>query len=296
MKFFDKLIVKIFNYGAKKYLSIKENHYKKLPTVPSFVLRIAKYKTKCEIEESLEKFEPDIQEELLFYGKHHFELEDLQTGESIGNYLQFIKKTEHLEGNILELGTYKGGCTVMLAQFLKKINSKKKIFACDGFFGYPIDDKFSSQKNAKGTITDTNFQTVAKKFKKFNVDDKITIIQGLFEETLEKNLSNEKFSFVIIDCDLYESVKFCLKFVYPKIVENGIIVFDNYDLYNFGPNSKFEEERLGLIETNTADWSKLFPEKQLAWGEIKAVDEFCNERKIKLDLTPAPHIKKKKLK
>jgi predicted O-methyltransferase YrrM len=287
MKLLDKIIVKIFKLGAKKYWNIKENHLNKLPNIPSFAVPIAKYTTELQMKEISKKFEPEIQDELLFYGKHHFELEDLQTGDHIGNFCQFIKETERLEGNILELGTYKGGSTVMLARFLKKINSKRKIFACDAFLGYPYEDKFSTQKNAKGTISDTSFEDVLKKFKKFNVDDKITIVKGLFEETLEKKLSNEKFSLVLIDCDLYDSVKFCLKFTYPRIVDDGLLIFDNYSLIG----NKAEEKIKNLSDRNTSNLSEIFPD-ETAWGEVKAVDEFCSEEKIKLDLKPMPHIKK----
>ena len=37
-----------------------------------------------------------------------------------------------------------------------------------------------------------------------------------------------------LDCDLYKSYKESLEFMYPKVVQNGIIVFDEYlDQKNF---------------------------------------------------------------
>jgi len=212
-----------------------------------------------------DKFSPFIQEELEFYKINHHELEDVQDGEGIGNMLDFIKNTENLEGDILELGVYKGGSTIMIARFLKKLGSKKKIYACDSFAGLPYDDKFSYTKNAKGMFSDSSANIVKKKFKKFNVDEGIVMIEGLFEDTLYKKLADEKFSFVFVDCDLYDATKFSLDFVFPRLAKGGIVLFDEYDR---------------------------FLKDSYEWGETRAVDEFCEANNIKVNLDPLPHLKK----
>ena len=93
----------------------------------------------------MNQFEPSVIEELNFYIKSHYELQDLQDGRDMGNLLTFIKDNESVKGDILELGIYKGGTTIMIAHFLKKIKSAKKVFACDAFIGLPYDDKFSTR-------------------------------------------------------------------------------------------------------------------------------------------------------
>ena len=57
-----------------------------------------------------------------------------------------------------------------------------------------------------------------------------------------------------------------MEFVYPRLAEGGIIMFDEYD--------RTDSDNPG-------------------WGETKAVDEFCSSRKIKVNLLPVPHIRKK---
>ena len=69
----------------------------------------------------MNQFEPSVIEELNFYIKNHYELQDLQDGRDMGHLLTFIKDNESVKGNILELGIYKGGTTIMIAHFLKKI-------------------------------------------------------------------------------------------------------------------------------------------------------------------------------
>lgn len=151
----------------------------------------------------------------------------------------------------------------MFSKLLDLINSKKKIYTCDAFIGLPYNDKFSTWKNAKGEFADTILEFVKSQFEKFGAKQRIEIIDGLFENTLYQKLSNNKFSFVLVDCDIYDSTQFCLPFIYERT--NGVIAFDNYEI----------------------DKSK-----QSTWGETKAVDEFCSEKKIKLQIKPIPHISK----
>jgi len=257
--------IKLYKFGAKAYRRIKRDYVKSLPDDPLVSLHLKNHIFKFLTKAVYTEFEPIIQEELSFYVKHHDELEDQQDGGDIGNLLKFVKETENFSGDILELGTYKGGTTVMLARFLKKIGSKRKIFSCDAFIGLPTDDKFSHTKNAKGKYSDCDPDSVLRKFQKFGVDDEIILIEGLFEKTLYEKLAEQKFSLVFVDCDLYDTTKFCLDFVFPRLSEGRIIMFDDYD--------------------------RAFKENP-TWGETRAADEFCLSKKIKINLEPVPHIKK----
>jgi len=243
---------------------LKKNYMKFLPLIPQTnpkIKPIFSFMTKI----ISKQFDPIIQEELDFYLKHHYELEDLQEGLGIASLLNFLKDLENIEGDILELGTYTAGTTIMLARFLKKIKSKKRIYGCDTFSGLPYEDDFSTQKNVKNMFTTRDYESVIKKIRKFNVDDKITLVKGLFSETLYQQLNEKKFSFVLVDCDIYKSTKESLQFTFPRLKKGGVIMFDDYDIAD-------RENPL--------------------WGETKAVDEFCYENKIKINMFPVLHIKK----
>ena len=110
--------------------------------------------------------EPDIKKAINFYIENHENIQDGQGIYKIMFILQCIKETEHLEGNIIELGSYKGGNAIMMAKFLKQIGSKKKIYACDTFEGCPYDDEFVSNPAGKGALSDTSFDFVLKQIKK----------------------------------------------------------------------------------------------------------------------------------
>jgi len=260
--FFRKLIFESYLLSKRVYSDFWLKHVKKekhQAHIKPKSNKLFKISTRC----IATQFEPTIREEMDYYIKHHYELEDLQEGLGMATWLEFMKKTENLEGNILELGIFRGGLTVMTGRFLKKLNSKKKVFACDAFIGLPYDDKFSLVPNVKGLYSETNAELVQKKFQEFNVSEKISLVEGLFEETLYEKLSDKKFSLVLVDCDLYDATKYCMEFVYPRLTKGGVIMFDDYDRVN-------RDDPVG--------------------GETKAVDEFCESNNLTVNLFPEPHI------
>ena len=173
--------------------------------------------------------------------------------------VQLLWQTRKVPGDIIELGTYKGGSTIIMALFLKQIGLNKHIFACDTFKGHPYDDlPVHPHKHRKGDYSDTSIQYVSQKFLKYGVINSITIVEGLFEETLPKKLSNQQFSFAFIDCDLYKSTKFCLNFLIPRIAPNGIIALHDY----------------GNVRASLT----------------LAVHEQCAKQNLKVKLAPVPHI------
>ncbi len=170
--------------------------------------------------------------------------------------LQCIKETEKLEGDIIEFGSYKGGNVIMIAKFLQQIGSKKKVYACDTFEGIPNDDNFVGNPKGKGMFSDSNFDFVLKQIKKYRVDDKIFLLKGLFSDTLN-DLNAKKFSLVFIDCNIYDSAKFAISFVYPRLVNDGVLISHCYGV------------RKG-------------PEDKSQWGETVAVDEYLSNKLKKL--------------
>ena len=57
---------------------------------------------------------------------------------SFDGYLNFIKKNhKKIKGDLLEAGVFRGKSLLSVALFLKKINSKKKIYAFDTWEGFP---------------------------------------------------------------------------------------------------------------------------------------------------------------
>tara|TARA_B100000953_G_C17970732_1_gene406036 strand:+ start:133 stop:1005 length:873 start_codon:yes stop_codon:yes gene_type:complete len=262
----------LLRYFAKLYRATQEKFPNIFPADPLNVMNkpkspLTKFLLRLKIYAHTSDFEPIIKKELLFFVKNQKELDARVSAKKLGIILSLIRKTEEINGDIIELGVASGGTTVMMAHFLKQINSKRKIYAYDTFEGYPYEDKFSvnADDESKKLKGDDSFSLdfVRNKIKKFNMHDKITLVKGPFEDTLHLEATPKQFSFIFSDSGLYDSTKFSLDFVWVRLSKNGIILFDQYG----GGTS---DQLKGGV------------------GETKAVDEFCAKEKLNLQLNPEP--------
>ena len=153
-------------------------------------------------------------------------------------------KRNNVDGNLAELGVYKGD----FAKRLNQLFPDKKLYLFDTFEGFNVKDidteKQKSFSSGEQDFSDTSIDLVLSKMK---YRDNCIVKKGFFPQSAIGVV--DKFCFVSIDADLYEPILAGLKFFYPKLENKGyIFVHDfNNDLYK---------------------------------GARKAVIEFCNENNI----------------
>lgn len=131
--------------------------------------------------------------------------------------VDILKK--NLPGDIAECGVYKGGS----ARLLATIFPNKKIFLFDSFDGMHESDVLPNGHN-KGDFSDTSLLQV-----KDYLGDKPNCLffSGWLPESAS-SLTDEKFSLVHIDLDLYQSTKTAINLFWPRLVEGGFMIFDDY--------------------------------------------------------------------
>ena len=154
------------------------------------------------------------------------------------------------EGDIAELGVYKGRLTRLLAKvcYLKH----KQLFLFDTFNGFnKADLECENLEENIEDFSDTNADKVMNIcIKKGMRQENIKMKVGWFPESFDEEVKNAKFAFVSIDFDLYKPIKSALELLYDNVVEDGWIVVHDYG------NKNYE-------------------------GARKAVNEFIAEQKIK---------------
>lgn len=134
--------------------------------------------------------------------------------------VQAIIAVKRIKGDIAEVGVFHGGTSKIIARY----KGNKSLFLFDTFEGFPKTSKkdlplfrsgmFSSQyKEVKSHFTD---------------EKKVYLYKGIFPQDTGKYIKNNKFSFVNLDVDLYESTLHCLQFFYPRINRGGIIISHDY--------------------------------------------------------------------
>ena len=184
-----------------------------------------------------------------------------------------IKAVDHIvenniPGAIIECGVYRGGSVAaMLYRLLELGDNTREIYLYDTYTGMSEP----SEEDAKigGThektfekyerVTDEHITNwcygplgiVQQVINRTNYPPhKVTYIKGMVEDTLPNNTINE-IAILRLDTDFYESTKAELKHLYPKVVPNGVIILDDYGVWQ---------------------------------GARKAVDEYFNAHEITVDL------------
>lgn len=131
-----------------------------------------------------------------------------------------------IEGDVLEVGVFRGGTGCMMANRLRFVSPAKNMILCDTFSGVvkagPKDTTYVGGEHA-----DTSMQIVQDLAAKLGVGN-IRCHQGIFPEQTGYRVSNRKFSLCHIDVDVYESARDVINWVWPRLSVGGCVVFDDY--------------------------------------------------------------------
>ena len=155
---------------------------------------------------------------------------------------QYADETKNLIGNSVECGVFKGGCSALIAS----CNPRRKHYAFDTYDSFPPDAFSEIDRDNVGEFDDIDLNHL---LALLNAYSNIIPVKGAFADTFNTLGDDERFSFVYIDADLYESTKQCCGFFYSRITTGGVMLFDDY----------------------------LVPQCP---GVKKAVDEFCTSQNI----------------
>lgn len=155
-----------------------------------------------------------------------------------------------VRGEYAELGVYLGNNCAVLHEYCKKHN--RKLYMFDTFEGFDDRDLTGIDKDQMMQFVDTSLEGV-KAF--VGVDEYTRYIKGYFPDSLTDECMEQEFSFVSIDCDLYQPIKAGLEFFYPRLSKGGMIFVHDY--------------------------SGCFFE-----GARKAVDEYCSDNELSLVMLP----------
>jgi O-methyltransferase len=134
---------------------------------------------------------------------------------------QLALQCRSLEGNVAEIGVYKGGTARLISKVFAETDKTVHLF--DTFTGMPPTDK-NKDLHREGDFPDVLLDDV----KKFLKDcDNIRLWPGIFPDTASP-IMNMRFCFVHIDADIYKSVMDCCRFFYPRMKTGGTMIFDDY--------------------------------------------------------------------
>lgn len=123
-------------------------------------------------------------------------------------------KSHSMDGDIVEIGSWQGKSTVLLAKSLSKPNSKV----------YAIDPHKGSQEHIHLYGDIDTFERFQANLKKYDVDEKVVVIREYSKDAINK-IPN-KISMLWIDgSHEYPDVKSDFELYFPKLKLGGIVLF-----------------------------------------------------------------------
>ncbi len=164
------------------------------------------------------------------------------------------------DGIYLELGTFRGSTILSCAEAVKKFNLKVDLYGIDTFEGFPKSNGINlydhpnhfKELYKNNLITKDHYDSASKRTQEFtNLDhlnsfyfkdtnniftnvknyDNINLIESEIINSGDKIKRPIKVLF--FDCDLYDSYLEGLKLFYDKVINGGVIVFDEYYSYKY---------------------------------------------------------------
>lgn len=132
-------------------------------------------------------------------------------------------------GDIVETGTWRGGCCIFIRALLKELNDSRTIWACDSFEGMPIPkDNIDGYDHSSKQYLTVSLEQVQSNFRRFGMlDGQVRFLKGWFCDTLP-TAPIETISVLRLDGDLYHSTMDVLTNLYHRVSRSGYVIVDDY--------------------------------------------------------------------
>lgn len=176
----------------------------------------------------------------------------------------FITAHDDTFGDYLEFGVFTGSSFNFAIKANRRINRlfEKKtncnFYGFDSFEGFGEIKQFDVNPSFKNKTFVVNKKKVLNNIKKIAKTDNYKIIEGYYDNTLNKKNPLEygikKSRIIMIDCDLKESTKLALDFILPSLQLGTIILFDDYHYYKgditkgeYGAFEEFKQKNPNIL-------------------------------------------------
>jgi O-methyltransferase len=168
--------------------------------------------------------------------------------------LRITNQVKTIHGDVVECGVWRGGMSAGMAEVL---GGDRNYYLFDSFEGLPEAKEIDGQAATKwqndkesdfyynNCMAEVSFAETA--MSQTGCDFKL--IKGWFNKTIPEFNFSDEIAVLRLDGDWYESTMTCLQGLYPKVVENGIIIIDDY--FAWDGCSKAVHDYLSEIKSNS---------------------------------------------
>jgi len=160
------------------------------------------------------------------------------------HFLKALQAVKGIDGAIAEAGVRNGDSLLFLSGASRSLGKKRKALAFDSFEGFP-DNYYQQLGRAKPKPELSQSEAIdqiANIFKNANFEETdYELIPGYFKDSL-KTYNPGPIALLHIDVDIPESYTEALQYLYPHVVQGGIVLFDEY----FPEFTKYKEAKSSI--------------------------------------------------
>lgn len=139
--------------------------------------------------------------------------------------VKVLREVKDVSGAIAEVGVYKGKLFNKLALFGGLSN--KQAHAFDSFEGMDKPGEYDRDRYRQGACNCGGVEAFKEIMHQYGFSDKEYIIhQGFVPDCFPED--NQRYSFVYIDLDHYSPTVKAIEYFHPRIVNGGILGFDDF--------------------------------------------------------------------
>jgi len=169
------------------------------------------------------------------------------------SHWELYQQASDVPGEIVECGVFKGASLIRFITFreLTTLPFGKKVVGFDTFGEFPETEYENDKQNREAYIENAGSESITISQLNEVLDNKginqnVELVEGDINETVPEYLDNNpelRISLLHVDVDIYEPSNTIMESLFPKVVNNGIVIFDDYG--DFDGESTAVEEHIG---------------------------------------------------
>lgn len=142
---------------------------------------------------------------------------------------QLVPQAIKAPGDVLEVGSWRGGSGALIAARLRGLDSRRKVYLADTFRGVvkagPKDEYYRGGEHAN-----TSVEHVQSLLDDLHLDN-ARVVEGIFPDESADRVDSEQLCLCHIDVDVYQSAKDTSEWAWPRMSAGAILIYDDYGFY-----------------------------------------------------------------
>jgi Macrocin-O-methyltransferase (TylF) len=248
----NRLLTEAVTAGAHK-LNELENHNRQLTEVVTEQARTLQQRSESDYQIVMAQQQllagmqdADPQFQVIYQRCREYTMTSIERLYALYKSVEYIVRSG-LKGDLVETGVWRGGSCMLMAETLIAFDdTSRRIFLFDTYEGHPKPDETKDVDLWGNRAVDDwhRHAAEAEPWAYVSVDEaranlartgypseRLVFVKGMVEETIPRTSEINELALLRLDTDWYESARVSLEQLFPRLVEGGVLIVDDYGHY-----------------------------------------------------------------